>query len=144
MTKPLMSARTWACAVVVIAGAWLLTAEGLHARQQTPTQTFNAYRKTLAGATAYSELLPFMDSKNRAMVEPLPAPTQAKMFELMKKFNDAFTDVAVTKETVTGETAILELSGKDAKGQAARGSVPMTKEASGWKVGAEKWSSKPQ
>jgi hypothetical protein len=144
MTKRLMPGRTLACAVVVIVGAWLLTIEGLHARQQTPTQAFNAYRKALATATAYSDLLPFMDSKSRAMVEPMPAATQAKIFELMKKFNDAFTDVAVTKETVTGETAVLELSGKDAKGQAARGSVPMTKEASGWKVGSEKWSSKPQ
>jgi len=45
---------------------------------------------------------------------------------------------------VTGDTAILELSGKDPKGQAATGSVPMTKEGSGWKVGAEKWSSKPR
>ena len=74
-----------------------------------------------------------------------------------RKRTDAFTadrkalagaktygDVAVTKETVTGDTAILELSGKDPKGQAATGSVPMTKEGSGWKVGAEKWSSKPR
>jgi hypothetical protein len=66
------------------------------------------------------------------------------MFELLKKFADTYTDVTVTKETVTGETAILELSGKDPKGQAASGSVPMTREASGWKVGAEKWSSKPR
>jgi selenophosphate synthetase-related protein len=144
MTKQSMPGRTLVCAVIVIVGAWLLTADGLYARQQTPTQAFTAYRKALATATAYSDILPFMDAKSRAMVEAIPAATQAKMFELMKKFNDAFTDVAVTKETVTGETAVLELSGKDAKGQAARGSVPMTKEASGWKVGSEKWSSKPQ
>jgi hypothetical protein len=43
-------------------GAWLLTDQGLHARQQTPTQVFNAYRKALAAATAYSEVLPFMES----------------------------------------------------------------------------------
>ena len=130
--------------VVVIVGAWLLTAQGLQARQETPTQVFNAYRKALAGATKYSELLPFMDAKSRAMAEPLPAETQAKIFELMKKFAGAFTDVAVTKETITGDTAILELSGKDHLGQAATGSVPMTKEAAGWKVGTEKWSSRPR
>ncbi len=128
---------------VAIVAAFLLTTQ-LAQAQQTPTQAFNAYRKALASATAYSEVLPFIDAKSRAMIEPMPAPTQAKMFELLKKFGGTFTEVAVTKETVTGDTAVLELSGKDPKGQAATGSVPMTKEASGWKVGSEKWSSKPR
>ena len=130
--------------MAAIVGAWLLTAQALHAQQQTPTQTFEAYRKALAGATAYSEVLPFMESKGRAMVESIPTPYQAKMFDLLKKFAGTYSDVAVTKETVTGDTAILELGGKDPKGQPATGSVPMTKEASGWKVGTEKWSSKPR
>jgi len=125
-------------------GAWLLIAQGLNAAQQTPTQTFEAYRKALAGATAYGDVLPFMESKGRSMIESMPAATQARMFELLMKFAGTFTDVAVTKETVTGETAMLEMSGKDPKGQAATGSVPLTREASGWKVGTEKWSSKPR
>jgi hypothetical protein len=127
-----------------IVGAWLLTAQVLVARQQTPTQAFEDYRKALASATAYSDVLPFMDAKGRSMLGLMSAPQQAKGFEYLKKFADTFTDVAVTKETVTGDTAVLELGGKDAKGQAAYGSVPMTKEASGWKVGPEKWSSKPR
>jgi len=45
-----------------------------------------AYRKALAGATAYSEVLPFMESKGRSMIESMPAPTQARMFELLMKF----------------------------------------------------------
>jgi hypothetical protein len=122
----------------------VLAAQVLHAQQQTPTQVFNAYRKALAGATAYGAVLPFMESKGRSMIESMPAPAQAKMFELLKKFAGTYSDVAVTKETVTGETAVLELSGKDPMGQAATGTVPMTKEASGWKVGTEKWSSKPR
>jgi hypothetical protein len=130
-------------ALVVIVAAWLLTAPVAHA-QQTPTAAFNAYRKALATATAYSELLPLIDAKSRAMIESMPAPTQAKMFELLKKFANTYSEVAVTKETATGDTAVLALSGKDPRGQAATGSVPMTKEASGWKVGSEKWSSKPR
>lgn len=146
MMKHPTSVVSLASVVVVIVGAWLLTAQGLQARQETPTQVYNAYRKALAGATKYSELLPFMDSKSRAMVEPLPAETQAKIFELTKKAAGVFTDIAVTKETVTGDTAVLEMSGKDHLGQPATGSVAMMKEAAGWKVGvsSEKWSSKPR
>jgi hypothetical protein len=129
-------------AMVVVLG--LLTVQGMQALQQTPTDAFNAYRKALAGAKTYSELLPLLEPKGRAMIASMPAPTQAKMFELLQKFAGTYSDVAVTKETVTGETAILELSGKDPKGQPATGSVPMTKEGAGWKVGTEKWSSKPR
>ena len=129
---------------MAIAGAWLLTAAALDAWQQTPTQAFEAYRKALAQATAYSDVLPFMEAKGRSMVESMPPPNQAKMFEFLKKFAATYSDVAVTKESVTGDTAILGLSGKDPRGQAATGSVPLTKEASGWKVGTEKWSSKPR
>ena len=144
MTTRFFGTRTLRGAAVAIVGAWLLTTQALDARQQTPTQAFEAYRKALASATAYSDVLPFMDSRGRAMVQSMPEPNQAKMFEFLKKFADGFTDVAVTKETVTGETAILALSGKDPKGQPATGSVPMSKESSGWKVGVEKWSSKPR
>ena len=144
MTYRFFPARTLRGAAVAVVGAWLLIAQGLYAAQQTPTQTFEAYRKALAGATAYGDVLPFMESKGRSMVESMPAATQAKMFEFLKKFAATYSDVAVAKETVTGDTAILELSGKDPKGQPATGSLPMTKEATGWKVGTEKWSSKPR
>ena len=131
-------------ALIVMLGAWTLTASILDARQQTPTESFTAYRKALATASSFKDVLPLMESKGRSLVEAFPPETQTKMFEVLKKFAGTYSDVAVTKETVTGETAVLELSGKDPKGQAATGSVPMTKEASGWKVGTEKWSSKPR
>jgi hypothetical protein len=97
-----------------------------------------------ARATSYAEVLPFMEAKGRAMIESIPEKPRAGMFDMLKKFEATYSEVAVTKEAITGETAVLSLSGKDPKGQAATGSVPMTKEASGWKVGTEKWSSKPK
>ena len=131
--------RSALAVTLALAVAWPLSAW-----QQTPTQAFEAYRKALAGAASYSDILPFMEAKNRAMVEGVPAGMQTKMFELLKKFAGTYSDVAVTKETITGDTAVLALSGKDPKGQPAVGSVPMTKEAAGWKVGTEKWSSAPR
>ena len=41
-------------------------------QSQTPTEVFQAYRSTLAKATSFNELLPFMDAKGRGMIEPLP------------------------------------------------------------------------
>jgi hypothetical protein len=120
-----------------------LSADAL-TQSQTPTEVFTAYRAALAKATSFNELLPFMDAKSRGMIEVLPEAQRAGMFELMKKFASTYSDVAVTGEKITGDAAVLSLSGKDPKGQPATGTVPMTKEASGWKVGTEKWSSKPR
>jgi hypothetical protein len=143
MSKRLMPFNAVSGALLFVVGAMLLGAT-MHAMQETPTQAFTAYRKALANATVYGDVLPMMEPKGRSMIESMPPPAQAKMFEMLKKFAGTFTDVAVTKETVTGDTAILELSGKDPKGQAATGTVPMTKDGSAWRVGTEKWSSRPR
>ena len=111
---------------------------------QLPTEVFLAYRATLAKATSYAELLPFMEAKGRAMIEALPEQQRAGMFDLLKKFAGTFTEVSVTREAITDDSAVLTLAGRDPKGQPATGTVPMSREADGWKVGTEKWSSRPR
>ena len=131
-------------AVVALVVSAAPAVAGTPPQSQTPTEVFQAYRAVLAKATSFNELLPFMDAKGRGLIEALPEAQRAGMFDLMKKFAGTFSDVAVNGEKITGDSAVLSLSGKDPKDQPATGSVPMTKEASGWKVGAEKWSSKPR
>ena len=128
------------CAALLIHGSSSFQAQA----QQTPTEVFKAYRAALDKGTAYADVLPFMEAKGKTMIEAMSDQQRAGMFGLLKKFAGTYSDVTVTKETITGDAAVLALSGKDPKGQAATGSVPMTKEASGWKVGTEKWSSAPK
>ena len=141
--QPFRSILTIAAALTVVVWATTLFAQTA-APAQTPTEAFTAYRKALAGAKDYDALLPFMDAKNRAMIEGMTTEMRAGMFELMKKFEATYSDVAVAGETPKGEAVVLSLTGKDPNGQPAKGSVTMTKEATGWKVsGAERWSSRP-
>jgi hypothetical protein len=140
MRRPALSLIAFCAAAVLLLSPSRFEAQA----SQTPTDVFNAYRAALAKASSYDELLPFMEAKGKAMVEAVPEPQRAGMFGYLKKFAATYTEVAVTKETVTGDTALLTLSGKDPKGQPATGSVPMTKESSGWKVGTEKWRSSPR
>jgi hypothetical protein len=132
------------CLCVVLAVAVLAAPARGTAQSQTPSETFQAYRKALAAATSFADVSPFMDSKARTTIEALPEKQRSAMFDLLKKFDGIFTDVTVTKETVEGDTAVLALSGKDPKGQPATGSIPLVKEADGWKVGTERWSSAPR
>jgi len=137
-----LSAVSLAVVALVVSAAPRVA--GALPQSQTPTEVFQAYRALLAKATSFTELLPFMEAKGRGTIEALPEAQRAGMFDLMKKFAGTYSDVAVTGEKITGDSAVLSLSGKDPKGQPATGSVPMTKEAGGWKVGVEKWSSKPR
>jgi hypothetical protein len=110
----------------------------------SPTDVFLSYRAALVKATSYAELLPFMEAQGRATIEALPEQQRAGMFDLLKKFAGTFTEVSVTKEAITDDSAVLTLAGRDPKGQPATGTVPMSREADGWKVGTEKWSSRPR
>jgi hypothetical protein len=130
-----------AAALVIAASSGAVLAQ---APSGTPTEAFVAYRKALAGARSYDAILPYMDAKSRGMVENMTDDMRAGVFELLKKFEATYSDVAVAGEEVTGDTVVLSLTGKDPKGQPARGSVPMSKEGTGWKVGPEKWSSRPR
>lgn len=130
-------------ALSLIGAVVLVSAVAVQA-QSTPTETYKAYRAALAKASSYDDILPFMEPKGRAMVEAMPVERRAAMFGLMKKFAGTFTDVAVYGETVTGDTAVLEVFGKDPKGQPATGTVPMSRHDGAWKVGTENWSSKPR
>jgi hypothetical protein len=132
---------TLAAALVIAVSSGLLSAQSLSG---TPTEVFLAYRQSLAGAKSYDAILPYMDARSRGMVENMTDEMRAGVFELLKKFEATYSDVAVAGEDAKGETVVLSLTGKDPKGQPAKGTVPMSKEAGGWKVGAEKWSSRPR
>ena len=134
------AALTFAALVIAVSSG-LLSAQ---APSDAPTEVFLAYRKALAGAKSYDAILPYMDAKSRGMVENMTDEMRAGVFELLKKFEATYADVAVAVEDVKGETVVLSLTGKDPKGQPAKGTVPMSKEGTGWKVGPEKWSSRPR
>ncbi|HET7216590.1 MAG TPA: hypothetical protein VFJ02_01020 [Vicinamibacterales bacterium] len=146
LTSRVVAAIALACAACIVVTAQSQPPSQPPAAKSTPspTEVFLAYRTALAKATSYSELLPFMDAKGRGMIEAMPDQQRSGMFELLKKFAGTFTEVSVTKETITDDTAVLALAGKDPKGQPATGSVSMSREADGWKVGTEKWSSRPR
>lgn len=52
-----------------------------------------------------------MEAKGRGMIETLPEQPRAGMFELLKKFAATYSDVAVTKEAITGDTARVQRQG---------------------------------
>jgi HEAT repeat protein len=62
-------------------------------------------------------------------------------FDMMKAFSEVF-EVAVGKETVNGEQAVVEATGVGAvEGKDSRATVQMVREDGSWRVKHEKWES---
>jgi hypothetical protein len=110
----------------------------------SPSQTYLAYRQAFDKATTVEEVKPFMDKATRAKVEAATPEDRKDGFEMMKAFSEVF-EVAVGKETVTGEQAVVEATGVGAiEGKDTRATVQMVREDGVWKVKHEKWDSAPE
>lgn len=105
----------------------------------TPTRAYMAYRQAFDQAQTIDELKPFMDQATTARVDAAPADERKGFFLMMKAMTE-IVDLKVVKETVTGDTAVLEATGLNVgSGSDARATVKMVKEAGAWKVQNESW-----
>ena len=123
----------------------LLVSLGLNAcsRAPSPGQTYLAFRQAMDKAKAVEEIVPFMDKASRAKVEAASPEERKDGFEMMKAFSEVF-DVKVGKETVTGETAVVEATGVSAMdGKDSVATVQMVQEDGAWRIKHEKWEPAP-
>jgi hypothetical protein len=105
----------------------------------TPGDAYVAYRRAFDQAKSLDDLKPFMDEATIARVDAAPA-SERKGFFLMMKAMTEIVDLTVVKETVTGETAVLEATGVNVgTGNDSRATVKMVKQAGAWKVQNESW-----
>jgi len=131
-----------ALGVMALLGGSLLKAQAggqKQAADQTATQFYMAYRDAFQKAKKVEELFPYMSAEQRAKIEKTPAGERAKMFELIKSFND-FTNVKVTKETKTANGATLDVEGIGEDKKKATATVEVIREGGAWKIGRESWN----
>jgi hypothetical protein len=130
-----MNTMTRAC-LLVLAMATFATA----APAGTPGEAYLAYRKVFDRAKAFEELWPFMDAATLVRAKAAPPREAQGLFQLIKALADV-KNVSVTKETVTGDSAVLEAAGDNAgTGQRSRATVKLVKEDGVWKVQNESWT----
>jgi hypothetical protein len=118
----------------------LATAPGSAAPPGTPAEAYRAYRKAFDQAKAFEELWPFMDRATLARAKAAPPKEAHGLFLLIKGLSDV-RNVQVVKETVTGDSAVLEAAGDNAStGSRARATVQLVKEDGAWKIRQESWT----
>jgi HEAT repeat protein len=108
-------------------------------RGPSPAETYLSYRAAFEKARAVDELLPFMDRASRARVEASPADERRGGFEVMKTYG-ALHEVAVEKQSVTGDSAVVEATAVQlSDGGDVRGTIHLVREGGAWKIQHEKW-----
>jgi hypothetical protein len=106
----------------------------------TPAEAYRAYRKAFDQAKAFEDLWPFMDKATLARAKAAPPKEAQGLFLLIKGLSDV-KNVQVVKETVTGDSAVLEAAGDNAgTGNRARATVKLVREDGAWKVQQESWT----
>ena len=125
-----------AAGLLVLATAALASA----APPATPAEAYRAYRKAFDQAKAFEDLWPFMDKATLARAKAAPPKEAQGLFLLIKGLSDV-KNVQVVKETVTGDSAVLEVAGDNAgTGDRSRATVRLVREDGVWKVQQESWT----
>ena len=129
-----MNTTTRAC-LLALATATLASA----APAGTPGEAYLAYRKAFDRAKAFEELWPFMDQATLVRAKAAPPREAQALFQVIKSLADV-KNVSVVKETVTGDSAVLEAAGDNAgTGHRSRATVKLVKEGGVWKIQNESW-----
>ena len=106
---------------------------------KTPTQSYLDYHAALAQAKTLDEVLPYLSSIYRSMLESRPKEDRPTWLGNLKD-GDAVKDLKITGETVDGEEAIVKATGTSAHGNAVHGKIVLVKQDGAWKIDSIAWA----
>lgn len=110
---------------------------GAQAKSDDPVAVYKEYLGVLAKATSLDPLLPYFTKELADGMRKMPKDMQGNYLKMNKR---VVNDLKVTKQTVTAAKADLEMTAKDAAGQAMTGTATLVKEGGAWKVDDFAWA----
>ena len=121
----------WACS--------MLLSTAVSAQPKTPTQMYLDYVGVVSKAKTLAEVLPYLSKEYRTNLESVAKADQPVW---LKRLQDsvAYTDLKVTKETITGAKCTLETTGTSGRGNAMHGKIMLIKEGADWKLEDAFWA----
>lgn len=111
-----------------------LAAQG---KSDDPVAVYREYLGVLAKATSLEPLLPYFTKELADGMRKMSKDMQANYLKMNKR---VVNDMKVTKQNVTAAKADLEMTAKDATGQAMTGTATLVKEGGAWKVDDFAWA----
>lgn len=132
------SARLRLLAVTLLCAVVAVLATGVQAQKpQTPTEVYLAYRAVYEKAKAIDEVFPFYPAETAAEFKAMPKDKAKGMWDMMKAM-DNYTGVTVLKETIKGDTCVLDVQANKPDKSVIKGTVDMLKKGT-WLLKQENW-----
>jgi hypothetical protein len=111
----------------------------LAAQAKTPTQAYLEYRTVAAQATSLEQLFPYLSKEWRGLLDQQPAGQRPEWLGRLRDWARV-RELAIVKETVTGDEGSLEVTGREATGQSTKGLISLVQEDGAWKLDEEAWA----
>ena len=131
MKRGFVMLGTWVCS--------MLLTSAVFAQAKTPTQIYLDYVAVVSKAKTLAEVLPYLSKEYRTNLESVPKADQPVWLKRLKDSVE-YTDIKVTKETITGAKCTLEATGTSGRGNAMKGKIMLVKEGADWKLDEAFWS----
>ena len=131
MKRGFVMLGTWVCS--------MLLTSAVFAQAKTPTQMYLDYVAVVSKAKTLAEVLPYLSKEYRTNLESVPKADQPVWLKRLKDSVE-YTDMKVTKETITGAKCTLEATGTSGRGNAMKGKIMLVKEGADWKLDESFWS----
>lgn len=109
------------------------------ARARGPAEAYLAAVAVVRRAKGFDPILPHLSAQYRSDVENQDDAGRQSFFAYFKA-SLAQTDVVILKETVEGDVAALEASGRDAAGGRVVGTIEMVREDGAWRLDDYTWA----
>ncbi len=109
---------------------------------KTPSEAYTGYRAALLKAKTLDQVKPWLSKEAAAQMDSMPADQRGMILGMIQEMSTAITNVKVTKETITGDKAVLEVQGTDTGDKSTKKAmVDVAREGGVWKFVKERWGS---
>lgn len=127
--------RVAVSAVLCIALMW---GSGVTAQTQSPSEMYREFVAAARQATSLDQIARFLSAGWLKDMKAAPKAQQENWLKFMKT-TWSLSDLKFTSESVTGDKATLEATGKTAAGKSAKGKIVLVREKGAWKLADEAW-----
>jgi len=125
-------------AVIAAAFIWSFSGSLALAQDSDPTAMYLEFVAATQKATAFDQIAPYFTAQFRRELEAQPKDMVAEWFKYFKSMVE-LTDIKITKETISGDSCVLEATAKNS-GKPSNGKISLFKENGVWKFDDHAWA----
>jgi hypothetical protein len=124
--------------IALAALIWSFSSGLTWAQHSDPAAMYLEFIAATRKATAFEQIAPYFTLEFRKEMEGQPEDVTGEWFKYFKSTVN-MTELKITKETISGDSCVLEATAKSS-GKPSRGKISLFKEEGAWKFDDHAWA----